>query len=260
MTADLEKRKQIGDRFLSGSGVEFGPGTAPSHYRNVKNLTFADKRTPAEIEALFGSKIGYKVLSVEQALASFVRSADFVVAHHVIEHIANPIRALSGWLEMIRDEGNLFLSLPNEKNGCEAQRLPTPFSHVLDDYVFDRDEDHFDSKLHVPHFINQWEHFQPGGFHYSKDRNLKHYVEASLSEARRNGHDLHWHTYTLEVISAVVEAAAWFADRSVEWLHREDNEGASYLVASIGTPTAMPPFIKDEVRRLDHALSVLRRT
>ena len=40
-------------------------------------------------------------------------SLDFVIANHVLEHIEDPIAALSNWARVLRPDGVLFLTLPD---------------------------------------------------------------------------------------------------------------------------------------------------
>ena len=130
-------------------------------------LDFIDKRTKEDLAQLFKGKIDYDVSTIDRAVSTSAGTADFLIAHHVLEHLANPIAALMLWLPLLKPDGRLFLSIPAETNGCEKDRVWVPFSHIIDDYVFDRNGDDFDSKQHLPHFVLQWEVFEPGGFWYS---------------------------------------------------------------------------------------------
>jgi SAM-dependent methyltransferase len=40
---------------------------------------------------------------------------DFCFASHVLEHIANPLKALQGWIRIVKPGGHIILVLP-EKN------------------------------------------------------------------------------------------------------------------------------------------------
>src|SRR5437762_2222782 len=96
---DLEKRQAIGDRLVIGSGYEVGAGLSPSRYRGVKDLICLDIRDKRGLQELFRSAITYEVYPVDSATGL----ADFVVAHHVIEHAADPIRTLGKWVSLIKD-------------------------------------------------------------------------------------------------------------------------------------------------------------
>ena len=151
----------------------------------------------------------------------------------------------------------MFLSLPAADHACEKDRLPTPFEHILDDYLFDRGPDHFDSKQHIPHFINQWTAMDPKSFWYA-EKNVEQFVAVSLGEVRRDGNDLHWHTYSLDVFKQVMGAAFWFAGHGMELLHAEHGGGMLYVVAAkLGKPVEMPGFLRAHHDRLICAAGML---
>ncbi len=252
MVPDQDRRQWIGDQWIAGVGFEIGPGLDPSLYKGVTKITFIDKRERRELAALFRGDIKYDVLDLAGARA-LAGTADFVVAHHVFEHLSNPIRGLSDWIALLKPAGRLFVSLPAETHPCEKDRLVTPFEHILDDYLFDRGDDHFDSKQHIPHFINQWTAMSRDSFWYAKG-SVDKFVSVSLSEVRRNGHDLHWHTYSSETLARVIEAAFWFSRRGVRLLHQETALGHHYLVAeSAPMPDAAPSALLERRRRLADA-------
>jgi SAM-dependent methyltransferase len=59
---------------------------------------------------------------------------DFLVACNSLEHIANPIRALTEWLRVVKSGGLLFLVLPNKKLNFDHMRDVTNFDHLMDDF------------------------------------------------------------------------------------------------------------------------------
>lgn len=249
MVTDQELRQKIGDQWIAGEGFEIGPGLDPSLYKGVTKITFVDKRDRRALEALFRGSIEYNVLDLAAARAYF-GTADFAVAHHVFEHLSNPIRGLSDWIALLKPAGRLFVSLPAETHACEKDRLVTPFEHILDDYLFERGDDHFDSKQHIPHFINQWTAMSRDSFWFAAD-GVDKFVTVSLSEVRRDVHDLHWHTYSAQTLAQVIEAAFWFSRRGVRLLHQETARGHHYLVAeSAAMPSAAPAPLRQRRQSL----------
>lgn len=59
---------------------------------------------------------------------------DFLVACNALEHIANPLRALTEWLRVIKPGGLLFLVLPNKTLNFDRKRKVTEFAHLIDDF------------------------------------------------------------------------------------------------------------------------------
>ena len=254
---DQARRQKIGDSVIGGVGYEIGPGTLPSRYTGMVHVTYLDKRSRAELEMHFKAAIPYDVRDIDD---DTLAPADFVIAHHVIEHAPDAIGTIAHWVLLIRDGGRMFLSLPAHDHACEQNRLPTPFEHILHDHLFNRDAESFDSKQHIPHFINQWTAMNPDSFWYAK-KDVPQFVAVSLSEVQRNGHDLHWHTYTLDVMRDTITAGFWFAGHGVEFLHSEHSDGLLYIVAQkSGQPTELPEFLRAHHYRLIRAAEMLGRT
>ena len=235
---DSENRLTIGNQYVRGSGFEIGAGAAPSHYEAITELTFIDKRDLSELETLFGGKVPYQVIDLETAQSRTKSSpADFVIAHHVLEHTPNPIHTLIEWFSLLRAGGRFFLSIPSDSSIWEAERIPTPIEHIVDDFLFERNGDDYESKGHVLSFIDQWTAVDPDSVWYAKD-DVGQFVAVSLSELQRSEHDLHWHTYTAPVARMTIEAAFYFAGAAMEWLCVEEGAGSIYLVGAKGETVA----------------------
>jgi SAM-dependent methyltransferase len=61
-------------------------------------------------------------------------SYDFVLSSNNLEHIANPLQALTQWLRIVRPGGHLLLVLPRKESNFDHRREITPFRHLLDDF------------------------------------------------------------------------------------------------------------------------------
>lgn len=62
------------------------------------------------------------------------QSYGVIFSSHMLEHTANPLKAILEWKRILRNGGYLLLVLPYKKNTFDHQRQLTPFSHLLDDY------------------------------------------------------------------------------------------------------------------------------
>jgi SAM-dependent methyltransferase len=245
-------RKTLSDQYLSGFGIEIGAGLLPTSAPNVLGLVLIDKRNPEELAAYFGRLPDYEVLSPIDAVARFGRAADFVLAHHVIEHCDNPIAVLANeWLPMLKPDGLLYLSLPSSRHSSEDLRLPTPIDHLLDDYYFERPSTGYESKEHIYSFVLQWTIFSPGAFGFANS-DLASYATGALDAALPDTQDLHWHTYTMRVAVQMIEAAFHVAGRGLEWLRQEETDTELHLLCKSAprfTDTA-PEFLNTYRERL----------
>jgi SAM-dependent methyltransferase len=75
---------------------------------------------------------------------------DFVAASHVLEHIANPLKALQAWRRVLRPHGFMLIILPWKRYTFDHRRPFTEFSHLEEDYrkgVGEDDLSHLDEIL-----------------------------------------------------------------------------------------------------------------
>jgi SAM-dependent methyltransferase len=68
-------------------------------------------------------------------------SYDFVLASHVLEHIANPIKALLEWKRVLRPGGVILIVCPHKEATFDHMRPTTSLSHLIEDYNNGLDED-----------------------------------------------------------------------------------------------------------------------
>lgn len=251
----VNARREIGDEVLIGHGYEFGAGLLPSRFAQVESLTVIDKRTPDELAGLFGARPEYPVVNLEEAAGR--PPLDFVTAHHVVEHLPDPIGALSAWIGLLRQGGTLFLSVPSANDLHERLREVTPISHLVMDYLLRSDGTDFESRQHVHSFIQQWTAVSPDTFWFSRD-GLKAYAEGALAEQRRTeGHDLHWHTFSLDTFMQTVEAAFYVAGCGVEWGQTRETEDELHVVARKTATPRRPDFLAAFSDRLSARLSAI---
>lgn len=66
---------------------------------------------------------------------------DWLLSSHTIEHIANPIKFIKAYRNILNDEGHIITFLPNKDVYWDRHREFTPFEHIISDYENDVGED-----------------------------------------------------------------------------------------------------------------------
>lgn len=61
-------------------------------------------------------------------------SYDFVFSSHTLEHIANPLKALSEWTRILKEEGLLVLVVPHKDGTFDHRRPVTSLAHLIQDF------------------------------------------------------------------------------------------------------------------------------
>lgn len=150
-------------RHLVGHGVELGPGHVPFPLvMPSATVRYLDAWSPDGSGDRFPEVDGSEFVAPDticdfnaEGLAPLADgSQDFVIASHVLEHLANPLAILCEMHRVLRPGGTLLILLPDRHNTFDRVRAPTPLAHLVDEFergVKEVDDDHIEEFLHHIH-------------------------------------------------------------------------------------------------------------
>ncbi|HET8761343.1 MAG TPA: methyltransferase domain-containing protein [Nitrospiria bacterium] len=154
----FDERRQAA-RFLRGSGIEIGGAYLPIPVDpRCCTVQYVDRMTASELLALFPEVQGYSIVEpdilcdvVTKGLSPFGdESQDFVIASHLIEHLPNPLGFIQDCYRVLRQNGVLYLVVPEKNFTFDRNRAVTPLAHLVEDMrrdVHEVDEDHLEDWL-----------------------------------------------------------------------------------------------------------------
>lgn len=156
------KHRIEGYALLKGRGLEIGafhePADLPEgclvEYFDALDAKQAAKRFP-EIDAskLVDVDIVGDIDQRDLRKSIQSNSLDFVIANHVIEHVASPISMIEDIVSLLKDGGHLVISAPDKRFTFDRERPLTTFEHLETEYAqgVDRvdDEHYLDFLKHV---------------------------------------------------------------------------------------------------------------
>jgi SAM-dependent methyltransferase len=152
--ADMTATRQLLSRHLVGSGVELGPGEQPFPMMFVgTDVRYVDRWVPDENRSLFPEVVGEDFpepdiicnLDTDRLKMLEDDSEDFVVASHVLEHVADPIGLLDEIHRVVRPGGTALILLPDRRRTFDKDRAPTPLDHLVTEFerqITEVDDDH----------------------------------------------------------------------------------------------------------------------
>lgn len=136
------------------SGLEFGGTTelfkSPMygmHFYPFVKLDGANKFDNNHFNKISGAKYLNGVrfncdATDENQIKAINKKYDFIVTSHVIEHIANPIKAIKLWSENLLNDGGYILSIiPDYKECFDRKRPLTTIEHLIKDFENNIGED-----------------------------------------------------------------------------------------------------------------------
>ena len=132
-----------------------------------------------------GGKKGYQFISDTVDLQDILsKKYDFVLSSNVLEHIANPLKAVSEWIRVLGDNGILVLAVPHRDATFDHNRPISTFVHLLEDFnkdVYEDDLTHLQEilELHdlsLDPFSGDFESFKERSLNNYENRCLHHHV------------------------------------------------------------------------------------
>ncbi|MSU48867.1 MAG: class I SAM-dependent methyltransferase [Opitutus sp.] len=130
------------------------------------------------------------------ALPFHSHTLDYVIASHVLEHVANPVAALAEWYRVLKPGGIIYLVVPNRRAAWDHQRELTPVTHLLEDFqrgTTARDATHIDEFTeHV-----DWSLFSPDT-PVDEVPTQRAALARGLHETIARGEDINIHFHTFE--------------------------------------------------------------
>lgn len=132
-------------RFVVGSGIEIGPGHVPFPLPfGGASTRYVDRWEPEDNRALFpelgDAGSGFvrpdivADLDTDRLAAITDASQDYVIASHVLEHLAEPLGQLADIHRVLRPGGVVLILLPDRRHTFDRDRPPTALAHLVDEH------------------------------------------------------------------------------------------------------------------------------
>ncbi|MCX8037785.1 MAG: methyltransferase domain-containing protein [Candidatus Sumerlaeia bacterium] len=142
MRPPLRPHRLKGYQLLHGHGLEIGALNCPAPLPPGCTVEYCDVQSREESVARNPDLILDDLVEVQhlcdldtEGLARFRdRAFDFVIANHVLEHVANPIRVVGEVFRITRAGGRVVLTVPDKNYACDKSRALTAFDHLLEEY------------------------------------------------------------------------------------------------------------------------------
>ena len=203
-------------KYLSGKhGLEIGGSSRHFHYTGIlpiysiagtiDNCNFSSKTIwEGSIEEGYNFNYSKKKSPGYQYVCDSVNlsqiksnSYDFILSCHILEHIANPLKALYEWKRILKNDGFLVLILPHKDATFDHLRPITKFGHLLEDYDNNMKEDdltHLQETLEL-HDFKITPESQYSNYDYFKDIMENNY------EHRR----IHHHVFDTKLVVEILD-------------------------------------------------------
>ena len=134
---------------------------------------------------------------------------DFLLASHILEHVANPLRALEEFRRILKPDGSLLVLVPNRAHTFDHRRPLTTFAHLQQDYAAQQDEGdltHLDEILALHDLTMDLPAGSPDEFRARCLLNLQNRC-------------MHHHVFSLDMLGQAFKATHLRPVYRAEWAH-----------------------------------------
>jgi SAM-dependent methyltransferase len=130
-------RAHVAERYLTGTGVEFGALHSALDVPESVTVKYADMEPIEQLRKSYPDVKDIRapdfVTDLESMRGIDDGSMDFVIANHVMEHVEDPLRALTAISRVLRPSGIAFIALPDKRFTFDKDRAITPLAHLIKD-------------------------------------------------------------------------------------------------------------------------------
>ena len=133
-------RERIAAMYLQGEGIEIGALHYPLEVPPGVRVRYVDRLPEDELRQQNPQVSNLPFVKVDifddsQKLSSIDDdSQDFVIANGVLEHFENPLLALQNMLRVLKNDGIIYMSVPDKRYTFDVDRQITPLEHLFQDY------------------------------------------------------------------------------------------------------------------------------
>jgi len=159
-------------------------------YLDGANL-FNNNPFPNQVQLTFDyefrpGKIGHRHNVDVVDLDIIDKKYDVIISSHVIEHIANPIKAIFNWKKILNKDGLILSIIPDKRFTFDHKRPLTSYAHLIEDFLNntpESDDTHIEEQI----LLHDWNYGGLKGFNEFAKDNEYHRV-------------VHHHTFNEELV------------------------------------------------------------
>jgi len=118
---------------------------------------------------------------------------DFVCSSHVLEHLANPLKAMAEWKRVIKKGGIVYAGVPDKRYTFDRKRPKTPLSHLIEDFEKNMDQS---DKTHISEFLEK----------FDENESCRDSIEQRREDMRNNFESrVHHHVWIADDVKEIFE-------------------------------------------------------
>jgi len=187
-------RMLLAARYIEGDGIEIGGLGRPLKVGANARVKYVDRLSGDDLKTGY-PEMGKKIRVLRPDIVANGETLDpisdssqsFVIANHVIEHFENPVLFFKNAYRVLKDEGILYLAIPDKEKTFDHKRPVTGFAHIKEDFINGPTG-------------SRWSHFLEFATLTSVDADLKQadHFRMAAETLMREDYSIHFHVWDIE--------------------------------------------------------------
>jgi len=184
----MGERENITEKYIKGTGIEIGALHLPLAIPIESTVRYVDRMSVEKLREQYPelsacALVNPDIICDGERLDKIGDSTqDFVIANHFLEHCQNPILAIINMLRVLKDNGILYLAIPDKRFTFDRDRFSTTFEHIAKDY-YDGPE------------WSRRQHFEEWVVSVNKNNDSAK-IREEIARLLRIGYSIHYHVWT----------------------------------------------------------------
>lgn len=181
-------RDFIAKMYLRGNGIEIGALDYPLKVPKSARVEYVDRLPLSELKNVYPPERSRNFVPVdvvddgEQLKNIPDTSQDFVIASHFFEHCPNPVLAFQNMFRVLREDGIMYLTVPDKRYTFDKERPLTTLEHLINDY---NEGPEGSEEQHLKEFVD---------FVRKPQNEVER--EREIAKVRENKAGVHYHVWT----------------------------------------------------------------
>jgi SAM-dependent methyltransferase len=231
----LAWREFIARVYLKGDGIEIGALNRPLKVPGAARVKYLDRMSVADLRAHYAEMASENLVEPdiiddgERLSVIPDNSQDFVIANHFLEHCQDPIGAILNMLRALKQDGILYLAVPDKRYSPDVNRPVTSNDHLLRDH---REGATWSKRSHFEEFVRLWT-YETARTDEEVEQRVNHLMELDFS--------IHYHVWTMQAFMGFLSVLGeelsrrWNLRFEVELLFRNEVEILAILRKRVGS-------------------------
>ncbi|MEH7456462.1 methyltransferase domain-containing protein [Bacillus sp. JJ1127] len=139
-----KKRIEVARDYLHGVGIEIGALHSPLPVRSLEgidSIKYIDRMDKESLRRYYPELSNYDFVIVdivedgEKLTKIDDNSLDFIICNHMLEHCEDPIGTIKNFMQKLKDNGMVYLVIPDKRFCFDKNRELTLFEHCVQDHL-----------------------------------------------------------------------------------------------------------------------------